>query len=101
MRAPSILAQCLPGLLPHDKNSHGISTVPERDLHIPSPAVEILPSKNTHPYKYAGENVDLQGLNIFKVLNIHPSTLLSLQVDFFLILVFRKFIFPSRRCIFL
>uniref|UniRef100_A0A1D1Z4P4 Histidine protein methyltransferase 1 n=1 Tax=Anthurium amnicola TaxID=1678845 RepID=A0A1D1Z4P4_9ARAE len=66
MRAPSILAQCLPGLLPHDKNSHGISTVPERDLHIPSPAVEILPSKNTHPYKYAGENVDLQGLNIFK-----------------------------------
>ncbi|XP_019703934.1 uncharacterized protein [Elaeis guineensis] len=66
MRAPSLLAQCLPGLMTHDKNGHGISIVSERDLHLPSPAVEILPSKNAHPYKYAGENVDLQGLKIFK-----------------------------------
>eukprot|EP00268_Persea_americana_P060602 TRINITY_DN7575_c0_g1_i2.p1 TRINITY_DN7575_c0_g1~~TRINITY_DN7575_c0_g1_i2.p1 ORF type:complete len:350 (-),score=78.83 TRINITY_DN7575_c0_g1_i2:423-1472(-) len=66
MRAPSLLAQCLPGLLPSDKTSHSISSLSERDLHLPSPAVEILPSKNAHPYKYAGENVDLQGLNIFK-----------------------------------
>ncbi|XP_077228905.1 S-adenosyl-L-methionine-dependent methyltransferases superfamily protein [Tasmannia lanceolata] len=66
MRAPSILAQCLPGLLPHDKANHAISTISERELHLPSPAVEILPSKTAHPYKYAGENVDVQGLNIFK-----------------------------------
>ncbi|KAG1331295.1 putative histidine protein methyltransferase 1 [Cocos nucifera] len=51
----------------HDKNGHGISIVSERDLHLPSPAIEILPSQNAHPYKYAGENVDLQGLNIFKL----------------------------------
>ncbi|XP_010242753.1 PREDICTED: histidine protein methyltransferase 1 homolog [Nelumbo nucifera] len=66
MRAPSLLAQCLPGLLPHDRSSHTISTIPERDVQLVSPAVEVLPSKTTHPYKYAGENVDLQGLNIFK-----------------------------------
>ncbi|KAK1289932.1 hypothetical protein QJS10_CPB18g00403 [Acorus calamus] len=66
MRAPSILARCFPGLLPHDKGNHGISAVSQRDLHLPSPAVEILPSKNVHPYKYSGENVDLQGLNLFK-----------------------------------
>ncbi|XP_008799945.2 histidine protein methyltransferase 1 homolog [Phoenix dactylifera] len=66
MRAPSLLAQCFPGLIPHDKNGHGVSIVSERDLLLPSPAVEILPSKNAHPYKYAGENVDVQGLNIFK-----------------------------------
>ncbi|KAK1318298.1 hypothetical protein QJS10_CPB04g01864 [Acorus calamus] len=66
MRAPSLLAQCLPGLLPHDKGDHGISAVSERDSHIPSPAVEILASKNAHPYMYVGENVDLQGLNLFK-----------------------------------
>ncbi|RWR83841.1 histidine protein methyltransferase 1 [Cinnamomum micranthum f. kanehirae] len=66
MRAPSLLAQCLPGLLPHDKSSYSISTVSEKDLHLASPAVEIIPSKNAHPYKYAGEKVDLQGLNIFK-----------------------------------
>ncbi|KAK1270882.1 hypothetical protein QJS04_geneDACA014167 [Acorus gramineus] len=67
MRAPSLLAQCLPGLLPHDKGDPGIPALSERDLHIPLPAVEILASKvNAHPYKYAGENVDLQGLNLFK-----------------------------------
>ncbi|KAJ4840376.1 hypothetical protein Tsubulata_021392 [Turnera subulata] len=66
MRAPSLLAQCLPGLLPHDRASHSVPTVSERDLHLPTPAVEILPSKMPHPYKYAGENVELQGLNVFK-----------------------------------
>jgi hypothetical protein len=42
--------------------------VPEREPHLPSPAVEIVPSKNVHPYKYAGENIELHGMNIFKVL---------------------------------
>ncbi|KAL0918004.1 hypothetical protein M5K25_013119 [Dendrobium thyrsiflorum] len=66
MRAPSLLSQCLAGLITHDKTSHGVSIVSERDSHFPSPAVEIVPSKTAHPYKYAGENVDLQGINIFK-----------------------------------
>uniref|UniRef100_A0A5B7B1R3 Histidine protein methyltransferase 1 n=1 Tax=Davidia involucrata TaxID=16924 RepID=A0A5B7B1R3_DAVIN len=66
MRAPSLLAQCLPGLVPHDRGSHSMPTISDRDVHLSSPAVEILPSKTAHPYKYAGENVDLQGLNLFK-----------------------------------
>ncbi|CAN6448724.1 unnamed protein product [Victoria cruziana] len=66
MRAPSILSQCLPGLIPNDRGSHSISEASERDLSVPSPAVEVLPSKTAHPYKYAGENVDLHGLNLFK-----------------------------------
>lgn len=45
MRAPSLLAQCLPGLLPHDKSSYSITTVSEKDSHLASPAVEIIPSK--------------------------------------------------------
>ncbi|KAL5990955.1 hypothetical protein ACLOJK_011861 [Asimina triloba] len=65
MRAPSLLVQCLLGLLPHDKTYDGIYTFSERDLHLPSPAVEILPSKTAHPCKYAGENAD-SGLSIFK-----------------------------------
>ncbi|KAL5998092.1 hypothetical protein ACLOJK_009027 [Asimina triloba] len=101
MRAPSILTQCLPGLLPQDKASQSFSSVSDRDMHLSTPAVEVLPSKtmaaciqyfassnvleycssaentitevapvNAHPYKYAGENVDLHGLNIFKVSHI-------------------------------
>ncbi|GAV90071.1 hypothetical protein CFOL_v3_33480 [Cephalotus follicularis] len=66
MRAPSLLAQCLPGLVPNDRGSQSMSTISERDVHLPSPAVEILPSKTAHPYKPAGENVDLQGINVFK-----------------------------------
>ncbi|KAJ7980713.1 Histidine methyltransferase 1 [Quillaja saponaria] len=66
MRAPSLLAQCLPGLVPHDRGSHSISFVSERDVNVPSLAVEILPSKAVNPYKYTGENVDLQGDNVFK-----------------------------------
>jgi len=45
MRAPALLAQCLPGLVPHDRGSLSISSVPEKDVQLPSPAVEILPSK--------------------------------------------------------
>ncbi|GKV00238.1 hypothetical protein SLEP1_g12968 [Rubroshorea leprosula] len=66
MRAPSLLAQCLPGLVLHDRGSHSISTISERDVHLPSPAVEIIPSKTGHPYKFAGDNVDLQGIYVFK-----------------------------------
>ncbi|XP_050236893.1 uncharacterized protein LOC126686725 [Mercurialis annua] len=66
MRAPSLLAQCIPGLVPQDRASVSISSVSDRDVQLPSPAVEILPSKIAHPYRYAGENVELQGLNVFK-----------------------------------
>ncbi|OAY51903.1 histidine protein methyltransferase 1 homolog [Manihot esculenta] len=66
MRAPSLLSQCLAGLVPHDRVSHSITNVSDRDMHLPSPAVEILPSKMAHLYKYAAENVELQGLNVFK-----------------------------------
>ncbi|KAG5242107.1 histidine protein [Salix suchowensis] len=66
MRTPSLFAQCLPGLLPQDRGSHGVSTVSERDAVLPTPAVEILPSKMVHPYKYAGENVEFQGFNVLK-----------------------------------
>lgn len=43
MRAPSLLAQCLPGLLPQDRG--GVSSLSEKDLQLPTPAVEIIPSK--------------------------------------------------------
>lgn len=43
-----------------------MSTISEKEVHLPYPAVEILPSKTVHPYKYAGETVDLQGINVFK-----------------------------------
>lgn len=65
MKAPSLLVQCFPGLLP-TKATSCVPVVSERDLHLPSPAVEIIPSKSAHPYKYAGEKVDFQGLDIFK-----------------------------------
>ncbi|MFS8006112.1 putative lysine methyltransferase, S-adenosyl-L-methionine-dependent methyltransferase [Helianthus anomalus] len=65
MRAPSLLSQCLPGLAP-DRVSQSMSTASDREMHLPSPAVEIIPSKLEHPYKYAGDSIDLQGVNIFK-----------------------------------
>lgn len=43
MRAPSLLAQCLPGLLPQDRG--GVSAISDKDLQLPTPAVEIIPSK--------------------------------------------------------
>ncbi|KAK4768602.1 hypothetical protein SAY87_003743 [Trapa incisa] len=61
MRAPSLIAQCLPGLMLHDSGSQ----VTE-GITLPSPAVEILPSKTAHPYRYSGENVDLPGISMFK-----------------------------------
>ncbi|KAM0996043.1 hypothetical protein ACFX13_006157 [Malus domestica] len=46
MCAPSLLAQCLLGLVPQDKGSHSLSfSILERESHLPSPAVEIIPSK--------------------------------------------------------
>ncbi|GLU10616.1 hypothetical protein SLE2022_274080 [Rubroshorea leprosula] len=66
MRAPSLLAQCLPGLVTHDRRSQSISTISEKEVHLPSLAVEIIPSKSAYPYKYVGDNVDFQGLNVFK-----------------------------------
>ena len=45
MRAPSLLAQCLPGLAPQDKGSQSVSVISDRDVHLSSPAVEILPSR--------------------------------------------------------
>nr|GEU49506.1 histidine protein methyltransferase 1 homolog [Tanacetum cinerariifolium] len=65
MRAPSLLAQCLPGLAP-DRVGLSISTASDRETHLSSPAVEIVPSKMEHPYRYAGESIDLQGVNITK-----------------------------------
>lgn len=65
MKTPSLLVQCFPGLLP-SKATSCVPIVSERDLQLPSPAVEIIPSKSAHPYKYAGEKVDVQGLDIFK-----------------------------------
>ncbi|KAI5413586.1 hypothetical protein KIW84_057959, partial [Lathyrus oleraceus] len=59
MRAPAILAQCLPGLVPHDRGSLSIaSSIFEKDIHLASPAVEILPSKAFHTDKEGGENID-------------------------------------------
>ena len=46
MRSPSLLSQCLAGLLSHDRTAaHCVNIVPEREPHLPSPAVEIVPSK--------------------------------------------------------
>lgn len=46
MRSPSLLSQCLSGLLSHDRTAaHCVNIVPEREPQLPSPAVEIVPSK--------------------------------------------------------
>jgi hypothetical protein len=119
MKAPSLLVRCFPGLLP-SKDTSCVPIVSEKDLQLPSLAVEIIPSKvqqhslplphtqflviicildserryffssfaeivlnsffplfiipsnlfcfqSAHPYKYAGEKVDVQGFDIFKV----------------------------------
>ncbi|CAE6046953.1 unnamed protein product [Arabidopsis arenosa] len=64
MRAPSLLAQCLPGLLPQDRG--GVSALSEKDLQLPTPAVEIIPSKTAAHHRYSGENLDVLGLQVFK-----------------------------------
>lgn len=65
MRAPSLLAQCLSGLGTQDRAGH-VPTLCEKDVPLPSPAVEIVPSKTAHQFKYSTENVDFQGIGIFK-----------------------------------
>ncbi|KAG8082499.1 hypothetical protein GUJ93_ZPchr0014g47325 [Zizania palustris] len=87
MKMPSLLVQCFPGLLP-SKPTSGVPIVSERDLQLPSPAVEIIPSKSAHPYKYAGEKVDVQGLEIFKgkvsvadMIAFSPSEVASSKYD--------------------
>ncbi|KAL4388912.1 hypothetical protein GQ457_09G015420 [Hibiscus cannabinus] len=91
MRAPSLIAQCLPGLVPHDRGSQSMSAVSDRDVHFPSPAVEIIPSKTAHPCKYVGDNVDLQGLDVFKgrvsvadLIGFTGSEMLSSKADGFI-----------------
>ncbi|KAG2309553.1 hypothetical protein Bca52824_029301 [Brassica carinata] len=64
MRAPSLFAQCLPGLLPQDRG--GVSALSEKDLQLPTPAVEIVPSKTLAHHRYSGENLDVLGLQAFK-----------------------------------
>ncbi|KAI4370404.1 hypothetical protein MLD38_018759 [Melastoma candidum] len=66
MRAPSLLAQCLPGLTPPERGNQNAPPVSQRGSSIPLPAVEVLPSKGIHPFKYGGENADLQGIGMLK-----------------------------------
>ncbi|GJN02489.1 hypothetical protein PR202_ga19847 [Eleusine coracana subsp. coracana] len=87
MKAPSLLVQCFPGLVP-SKAASCVPIVSERDLHLLSPAVEIIPSKSAHPYKYAGEKVDVQGVDIFKgkvsvadMIAFSPSEVASTKYD--------------------
>jgi hypothetical protein len=63
-----LLAQCLPGLLPQDRG--GVSALSEKDLQLPTPAVEIIPSKTVAHHRYSGENLDALGLQVFKVLQM-------------------------------
>ncbi|CAH8374065.1 unnamed protein product [Eruca vesicaria subsp. sativa] len=64
MRAPSLFTQCLPGLLPQDRG--GVSALSYKDLQLPTPAVEIIPSKSAAHHKYSAENLDVLGLQVFK-----------------------------------
>ncbi|CAN7020908.1 unnamed protein product [Brassica oleracea var. botrytis] len=64
MRAPALFAQCLPGLLPQDRG--GVSALSEKDMQLPTPAVEIIPSKTSAHNRYSGENLDVLGLPVFK-----------------------------------
>lgn len=64
MRAPSLFAQCLPGLLPQDCG--GVSALSDKDFQLPTPAVEIIPSKTSAHHRYSGENLDVLGLPVFK-----------------------------------
>ncbi|CAJ1955572.1 unnamed protein product [Sphenostylis stenocarpa] len=86
MRAPALLAQCLPGLVPHDRGSLSISSVPEKDIHLPSPAVEILPSKAVHTDRDNGENVDhFKGLvSVADIVGFSGSEAISLKPDGYL-----------------
>ncbi|KAD3337093.1 hypothetical protein E3N88_32613 [Mikania micrantha] len=85
MRAPSLITQCLPGLVHHDRVGTSMSLASDKETHLPSPAVEILPSKMGYPYRYTGENMDWQGENLLKgrvsVSDIIGSELISSKPD--------------------
>lgn len=85
MRAPSLFTQCLPGLGHHDRVAHSVSIVSDKEMHLPSPAVEIIPSKIGYPHRYAGESIDCQGVRLFKgrvsVSDIIGSELISSKPD--------------------
>ncbi|XP_076917505.1 uncharacterized protein LOC143577601 [Bidens hawaiensis] len=75
MRAPSLFTQCLPGLVPHDR-VNSMSVALDKDTHLCSPAVEIIPAKMGYYW---------QGVNDFKgrvsVSNIIGSELTSSKPD--------------------
>ena len=69
MRSPSLLSQCLAGLLSHDRTAaHCVNIVPEREPHLPSPAVEIVPSK-VHPFPLLPVHGKLQCRLLFSFLH--------------------------------
>ncbi|XP_004486926.1 uncharacterized protein [Cicer arietinum] len=86
MRAPAILAQCLPGLVPYDRGSLNLSSIPEKDIHLPSLAVEILPSKAFLTDKEAGENVDhFKGIvSVADMIGLSGSETISSRADGYL-----------------
>jgi hypothetical protein len=43
-----------------------VSALSEKDLQLPTPAVEIIPSKTVAHHRYSGENLDALGLQVFK-----------------------------------
>ncbi|KAI8552964.1 hypothetical protein RHMOL_Rhmol06G0308800 [Rhododendron molle] len=76
-----------------DWGSHSTFTMSERDVHLPSPVVELIPSKipvilrtlqMARPCKYAGNSVDLQRLNVFKLSRPRVSIILD-DAKFFLL----------------
>ncbi|KAF7066586.1 hypothetical protein CFC21_072540 [Triticum aestivum] len=68
MRSPPMLSQCLAGLLSHDEaTAHCIDIVPERDQsRLPSRPSHHSGMQNVRPYKYAADNIEMHGMNIFK-----------------------------------
>ncbi|GKC58207.1 histidine protein methyltransferase 1 [Tanacetum coccineum] len=86
MRTPSLFKKCLPGLVPQDRRvAQSMSIASDKEMHLPSSAVEIIPSKSGYPSRYVGENIDWQGVNVFKgkvsVLDIIGSELKSSKAD--------------------
>ncbi|MED6211320.1 hypothetical protein PIB30_072591 [Stylosanthes scabra] len=97
MRAPALLSQCLPGLLPHDRGSHSISSsIPDKDVHLPCPAVEILPSKAMLTEKDAGENMDqFKGkVNVADIIGFSGSEAISTKPDG-IYMIFQTFSYGS------
>ncbi|KAJ1424440.1 S-adenosyl-L-methionine-dependent methyltransferase [Sesbania bispinosa] len=86
MRAPALLSQCLPGLVPHDRGTPSISSITEKDIHLPSPAVEIIPSKVVHTDKDAGENIDnFKGIvSVADIIGFSGSETISSKPDGYL-----------------